>query len=345
MTKSLTRRALATMAAGAFALASLPGAAKSQDTELLFNVFIPQAAPLFTKGLEPWARAVEAASNGTLTLTIPTSSLAPPPRLFDIVQDGVADIAVAPISFRENQFALDLIGSVPLIAPTARGASVALWDTHKTYFAEADKWDDFVLLTLFTLGAPAIISNAHPIRSKADLDGFKVLAVGDVNVTVWDALGASPVSGSGQKPFETLSSGVADGATNPLGTAAVQGLLDASKSVTLVPGGFGGRAVFALFISRDRFEDLPEQAQTALISASGADAAAKFGQIMDDIDASGLKKFQDKGIEIIQASDSFVAEIETAGAFAVEDWLNEAKSAGIDGTAALAHFKTIATRD
>lgn len=312
--------------------------------ELIFNVFIPRPAPLFKNALEPWAREVEAASNGSLKITIPASSLAPPAKQYDLVQDGVADISVAPLVFKRKKLGLDMLAALPLISATAKGASVAAWETHQEHIAAAGQWKEFVPLTLFTLGAPAILSNARPIIGTDDLNGFKVLAVGKDKIGTWKNLGATPVGGSGQKPFEILSSGVADGATNPLGTAATQGLLEATKHVTLVPGGMGGRSTFALFISRDRFEGLSEDAQNALTSTSGASLAEKIGGIMDTIDGSGLKKFKNKGIEIHQADADFISAINEAGAFIEKAWIASATKAGIDAEAALAYFRSVAAQ-
>lgn len=335
-----TRRVLGAILLAAFGAANLTTPALAEE-ELIFNVFIPRPAPLFKNALEPWAREVEAASNGALKITIPTSSLAPPAKQYDIVQDGVADLSVAPLAFKRKKLGLDMLAALPLISETAKGASVAAWETHVEYIAAAGQWKDFVPLTLFTLGAPAILSNAGPINSTDDLKGFKVLAVGKDKIGTWKTLGATPVGGSGQKPFEVVSSGVADGATNPLGTAVTQGLLEATKHVTLVPGGMGGRATFALFISRDRFESLSEEAQTALTSTAGSALAAKIGGIMDKIDNSGLKKFKDKGIQIHTADESLVSAITEAGAFIEKNWKDTATEAGIDAEKALAHFRSV----
>ena len=342
MSKYLTRRALGAVTAAAIGATVFSAPAFAQE-ELIFNVFIPRPAPLYKNALEPWAREVEAASNGALKITIPTSSLAPPAKQFDIVQDGVADISVAPLAFKRKKLGLDMLAALPLISSTAKGASVAAWETHVAHIAEAGQWKDFVPLTLFTLGAPAILSNAHPITSTDDLKGFKVLAVGKDKIGTWKNLGATPVGGSGQKPFEVVSSGVADGATNPLGTAVTQGMLEATKNVTLVPGGMGGRATFALFISRDRFEGLSDEARNALTSTAGSALAARIGGIMDKIDGSGLKKFQDKGIAIHEADADLVAAINDAGAFIADAWMTSATDAGIDGEAALAHFRDVAS--
>lgn len=341
MTNKFKRHVLKALAISTIAVSSLVAPAIAEPTELLFNVFIPRPAPLYKNALEPWARAVEEASNGTLKITIPAASLAPPKKQYDIVQDGVADIAATSLQFNRKRLHLDLIGTLPLIAGSAQGASVAAWETHQKFFAEQDQWKEFKLLTLFSLGEPAILSSGDAVTSEADLKGFKVLAAGKDKVSTWKNLGASPVGSDGRKPFEMVSSGVADGATIPLGTGVNQGLIPITKQVTLVPGGMGGRAIFGLFMNRDRFEGLSAEAQNALTETSGAVLARKIGGIMDKIDNSGLKKFEAKGVTINRASPEFVEAIGEAGKFINENWLAVAQKSGVDGEAALEYFKEV----
>ncbi len=342
MTHKLTRRAFKTLAAAALATSAITAPAAAEPTELLFNVFIPRPAPLYKNALEPWARAVEEASNGTLKITIPAASMAPPKKQYDIVQDGVADIATASVQFKRKQLPLDLIGTLPLIAGSAKGASVAAWETHQKFFAEKDQWGDFKLLSLFSLGEPAILSGDKALTSVDDLKGVKILAVGKDKVDTWKNLGASPVGGDGKKPFEIVSSGVADGVTVPLGTGVTQGLLPVTKQVTTVPGGMGGRAVFGLFMNRDRFEGLPEEAQKALTETSGATLARQIGGIMDKIDNTGREKFEAKGAVVTEATPEFVEAIGEAGKFIKDNWMAAAEKSGVDGNAAMEYFKEIA---
>ena len=341
---SLVKYAKAAVLAIAVALPAHVVPAFADSKELIFNVFIPQRAPLFSKALKPWAEEVEKVSGGSLKLTVPTSSLAPRPRLFDMVEDGVADIAIAPLAFRQKQLSLYTITNIPLSAPSSKGASKAYWDTHETYFADADQWGNFVPLSLFTLGAPGIISNTEPVQSQADLQGYKMFAAGKEKTQIWKNLGATPVGGGGKPPFEFVSSGVADGASSAFGTAANQGLLEASKSITVVPGGFGGLTPFVLYMNKEVFESLTLAQQTALTSTSGGKLATKIGGIMDKIDKSGVKRFADKGVEVYTASDAFMAEINAASSFVENEWLAKAAAAGVDGSAALDHFKSVASK-
>ncbi|MDA7598921.1 hypothetical protein N8835_02705 [Alphaproteobacteria bacterium] len=75
----LVKYAKAAVLAIAVALPAHVVPAFADSKELIFNVFIPQRAPLFSKALKPWAEEVEKVSGGSLKLTVPTSSLAPRP--------------------------------------------------------------------------------------------------------------------------------------------------------------------------------------------------------------------------------------------------------------------------
>ncbi|WP_282153353.1 TRAP transporter substrate-binding protein DctP [Ruegeria atlantica] len=312
--------------------------AAAEPVELIFNNFIPTAAPLYSKGLEPWAREVEAASNGTLKITIPTSSLAPPPRSFDIVEDGVADIAIAAVGFREKQFQLNMVSNIPLSAETTKGASIAAWETHQKFFADVGQWEELIPLTIFSLGDQQIFSNTHPIRSIEDFDGFKMMVEGNERTTTVQNLGASPVGDAGIKMFELISGGVADGIQSAVGPAAILGMVNATKHITVVPGGMG-RSPFVIFINRERFEELPEDAQKALIETSGVKLAGKLGAILDGTDAYGMNKFKEAGIEVEDASAELINAITEASAHHEAAWIEQANSMGIDGTAAFEFFR------
>lgn len=331
------KRAVASACAVTMSLFLVSSPALSEPTEVIFSIFIPQQAPLAKAGLIPWAQAVEEASNGTVKITIPTSSLSPQARQFDMVQDGLADIAIAPMVLREEQFALYGVAGLPGLTPTAKNASTALWQAHEAAFAAATDWDNMVPLALFTLGKGQFMSNVHPVLTPADLENYKVIGSSDERIRTWQNLGAKPVYGGGSKYFELLSSGVGEGLSTPLMTGAVLGLLDATKHITLFPGGVD-RTPKVLLMNRDRFDDLPEEAQKAFRANSGLGISVKLGAIMDKIDGVGLKRFQDKGIEIHEATPELIEALTEASAFRTQEWLDAAKAAGLDGQVLLNTF-------
>lgn len=338
----LTRRQFQASAAAALAVSAkgVPAVAQEQ-TELVFNYYPPQRGPMFNNGILPWTKAIEEASQGTLKITIPSAALGPPDKALDVVEDGVADIGIISMVAREEQLSLYLLGDIPLLAETSKGAAIAAWETHEKFFAEKDQFVDTIPLVLWMLAPNALISNEHALLSAEDFDGFKIHMQGKNRIQIFQNLGAVPVPGPGRDQFEYVSSGVADGTAQPLGAAAILGMTNASKHVTQVPGGVG-RVPFGLVINRDRFEGLPEIAQRAIIESSGLPMAAKFGSLWDGMDAAGLEKFKEAGVEIHAAPDALIEDIRAASAFQTDDWLAAADAAGVDGQAALEFYKETA---
>lgn len=331
------KRISAALAAASVSLSLISTPALSDPTEVIFSIFIPQQAPLAKSGLIPWAKAVEEASNDTVKITIPTSSLSPQARQFDMVQDGLADIAIAPMVLREEQFALYGLAGLPGLTPTGKNASSALWQAHEDSLAAATDWDNMVPLALFTLGKGQFMSNVHPVLAPEDLKNYKVIGSSDERIRTWQNMGAKPVYGGGSKYFELLSSGVGEGLSTPLMTGAVLGLLDTTKHITLFPGGVD-RTPMVLLMNRDRFDELPEEAQAAFLENSGLGISTKLGAIMDKIDGVGLTRFKDKGIEIHEATPALIEALNEASAFRTQEWLDAANAAGLDSDAVLDTF-------
>lgn len=319
--------------------AGMVGPAFAETRELIYDIMFPRNNPGVTKVLAPWAEDVEAASNGTLKLTIPTTGVAPVPKVWDAVQDGIADIAIVPLGFREKQVQLPSLVKLPFIAKgTTEAASTALWETHEAFFAEADEYKGFVPLTLFVLSGAHIFSVDRQISSVEDLDGLKFRAEGKSGVALVNSWGGAPVGAPGMKTLELLSSGVVDVSANPLGPAMAIGLLGNVNEITTVEGGLF-RAGYAIVINEDVFNDLTEEQQNALTSTAGVKLASKMGKNLDTMDIVATKKFKESGANMVPASEEFQAEIAKRAAFLEEAWLTSAEKRGIDAKAALDFFK------
>ncbi|PCH94575.1 MAG: hypothetical protein COB84_07405 [Rhodobacteraceae bacterium] len=80
--------------------------AHAEPTEVIFNNFLPPNFAAFKNAIKPWAAEASAASGGTMNITIPTSSMAPFPRLWDIVQDRVVDMGIVPLGTNDQNISL-----------------------------------------------------------------------------------------------------------------------------------------------------------------------------------------------------------------------------------------------
>ena len=313
--------------------------AQVQGKELIFNIFIPKRAPVVARGMIPWARQVEKASGGTINIKIPTATLAPSTRQFDIVQDGVADIAVAIDLSRARQIQLPTVTKIPFASPTATASSSALWSTHKKHFEHVNEYKGFVLLTSYTLESGQIQSSAIPIRGIADLKKIKIRATPGIATRMLKAMGANVVPSPGIKMFELVSGGVVEGNFAPEGPAMILGLSGTIKHFTIFPGGFD-RQSFSILMNVESFNGLPTNARRALTSTSGGKLATRLGALADLIARRARAVFTEKGAIYHDASPKFLAAAKMATAFVEQEWLKKAAKKGVDASAALSFYRS-----
>lgn len=336
-------RALLKRAAATAALAlGLAAPTTADPAELIFDIFIPPQAPIVSEGMVPWAKQVEEASNGALTITIPTAPMAPVPRIFDALQDGVFDITVAPLVIREKDFALAKVFNIPMVAEGTSGqASAAFWQVYENHFEAANEFKDFVPLALFALGGNHFMTVDAPITTIDDFANVKIRADGKEALDMLDALGAVPVGGPGVAMFEMMSSNVVDGTMAQPGPASQLGLAGLVEHVTTLPGGLF-RPTFCICMNIDTFEGLSDAAKAAIMDHSGEMLSVALGTLSQAEDDFGTEVMTDKGAVFTPASDALITDIVARTAFITEDWLAIAAERGIDGPAALAELRAVA---
>ncbi|MEM8731105.1 MAG: hypothetical protein AAGF79_14430, partial [Pseudomonadota bacterium] len=304
----------------------------------IFDVFIPSRAPLHAIGMVEFAREVENLSDGTLKITIPSAPMAPPPRLFDMVEDGIADIALAPVIYAGKRIQLPSITDVFSLADTAPAASVALWRTYEKYFEAADEWGGVVPITLFTHGDEHLFVKGKGVDSITSVDGIKVVSPSPLHADRIKSLGGVPVGGPAIQMFELINGGVAEAIFVPFGPAMVQGLVGVTDNITTIPGGIS-RPAFSVIMNRDVFESLTPKQQDAIMQAGGENLAAKLGAIVEAESAAGIEAFTKAGATFTPASTDMVTGLDDRLGFIEENWLKIAEDRGIDGPAALAFYR------
>ncbi len=183
----------AAVAAGV-ATAGAAGPAQAQSLELRFNWWVPGKHLLRTQVAEPWIAAVSKATQGRVKISLSGSSLGAPQRQFDLVRNGIADIAMGAHGYTPQRFILPSAAELPFMGDTAEALSVALWRAYEKYFAAQNEYRGAVVLGLFTHGPGGLWSRNKPIRSLADLSGLKIRNGGGTQDKIVRALGAVGVT-------------------------------------------------------------------------------------------------------------------------------------------------------
>jgi len=313
-------------------------------TELTYNVWIPRMAPEFQVLVVQWIEEVERESKGRIKVNVPPASLGPPPRSFDLVTSGTADIAFMSTIYKRNEWRLPRISEIPFTASSSEAATVALWRTYKKYFEKADEFKGVNLLSCWAITSPNIESlKKDPILSLKQMQGFKMRTEPGTLTDILKNLNVPVVSTQGMKAFEMVSKGAVDGNLFPFFASYLLKLSNYVKNVTVVPGGIY-RSAFAMFMNQETYDNLSPEDKKVIDDASGEKLARRAAKGKDAFENNVvIPAFKKKGIGIYTADAAFIADLKKGTDFIEERWLkNNAKSRGVDGKAALEFYKKTA---
>ena len=119
--------------------AAVAGSAAAQDkpVELKFAHWLPAQHSLAVTGFIPWAKSVEAASGGSIKVTIfPAQQLGKAPDHYDLARDGIAQMAWINPGYQAGRFPVFAAGELPFLVDKPGPASAALDQWYRPYAAK-----------------------------------------------------------------------------------------------------------------------------------------------------------------------------------------------------------------
>lgn len=328
--------AAAVVGAGTLMVSAAPVTAQ---TKLLFNRFVPVKHPFNTGMFEPWAKDVEKATNGRVKVEFTTASLAPPPKQWNMVSKGLADVAMLANIFERNRLKLPPMAQLPFLGEKAEARGRALWRTHVKYFAKANEYKGMKLAGLWTLPGAWIFHGQKPIRSLTDFKNEKMWVIAGTPNKMVTEFGAVVVSVPGVKMFNVVSKGIVNGKVTSPYTMRAFKTMPYIKHATFVPGGLHA-VTFSLLFNEKKWKRISKADKAAIDSVSGERVAVNAGRKTDSLDLVVAADAKKKGITFENASPEFVAAMKKSSAHFTNEWIETAKSRGVDGEAALAYFKS-----
>ncbi|MGJ8544191.1 MAG: TRAP transporter substrate-binding protein [Sulfitobacter sp.] len=300
---------------------------------LTISTWLPPAHPVNTSMFAQLSEMMAEASGGEITTEL-KNGLAPPPAQMDLVLDGAADIAILFHGYTPGRFVGTKLVEVPGYEGSAEAASVAHWRVHEAMLSKLDEHRGVKVIALTTHGPGQIHSNKE-VNTLADLSGLKTRLGGGVSADVGAELGLVGIQVPAPKVYETLDSGAADAVAMNMGERISFKLNEVAKNVYEMPGGFY-RGSFAVIMSQEAFDRLPEDVQKALdADVFGETASRMMGKAWDASDAEARKMTEEAGDnKIVTASAEDQAAFAAMAEKVRAKVIAELDDAGIDGTAA-----------
>ena len=176
---------------------------------------------------------------------------------------------------------------------------------------------DFYCIDLYYNGIREIISRNKIYHNTADFKGQKVrIAQNDLNVEIWNAMGANPTPMAWSEVVTSLSQGQIDALDHSLGVFNDFNLHEVAPYVTLTNH---CSSPFPIIVSKTWIEALPE-ADRAILEEGVHKMAAGQREEERAKEAEYIARFESEGAEVYELTDEEVAAFKEA-CQPVYDWM------------------------
>lgn len=287
----------------------------------------------FNRMLTAWGEELVEKSGGELNVEIfPAGQLGPPPRQFDLVKSGAADISVVLHGATPGRFAVTELAGLPLSAPSA-GDESALMSKRLTElapeFLAAEHEGTRILWMAVTPPLKMHVKGFDPSNLE-NIKGKRIRYAGQIWQKIIEELGGSPVPVPPAETADAMGKGVVDGATFPF-EATIPFDLAPVSNYTLTPG--IASATFAVVMGDAAYARLSDEHKALIDETTGAARAAAFGEMWDKGEAHGQEYMEKGGVEVVKLADDVQSDLATRLAPIVDSMVSSVDDAGKPGTA------------
>jgi TRAP-type C4-dicarboxylate transport system substrate-binding protein len=322
---------------GAAALVPMAAAAQADTITWRFSNWLPPTHPVVTQMIEPWAADVDRVTEGRVSIQI-LPALGAPPSHFDMVRNGVADIAFGVHSYTPERFKLTEVVELPFTAENALVNSIAYWRTYEQFFASAGEHDGTKLLGLWVPGSYQLFTK-DGIETVTDLEGLRIRIPGVLVERIADELGMVAISSPLTEAYDQISRGIIDGMFQNYATVIDFNMTEHMPVLFNVEGGFSASSQF-MVVSEAAWDKVSPEDQAAIDALSGEAMVKRFagvwqehnGGAVDKLIAAGVTRHDIEGADL-ETMHEVLSPLEA-------QWLEEATARDVDAEAALAFYRS-----
>jgi TRAP-type transport system periplasmic protein len=317
-------------AIAALALVAIEPAA-AQVVQLKASLFTPSGNPI-VRATEKWADDLKEKSGGRLNISVfPGGQMGPPPRQFDLVRTGVADIAVILNGSTPGRFPLTELSHLPGIVKGNYSGSLGLSEIAQDVLGP--DYPGVKILNIMV--TKTMIISRNEIDNVSALKGKRVRAAGSVQSDVLEALGAVPTVVQPGDMNDALNKGMIEGVSTAYSAVDSYKLDDVAK---FIAEGNMGVVTFAALMNQAAYDALPPDMKHLIDDSTGLAGAKLFGKMLAD-DERGLRdNIVKHGVKITQLTDD--GALQAASDQILAQALKKAEARGVDGRSVLEKIKS-----
>jgi TRAP-type C4-dicarboxylate transport system substrate-binding protein len=279
--------------------------ATAQPIELKFSHFLGPTSFFQQDVVEPWARELEAKTNGRVKVETfnGSSPLGKVTEQATNVKTGAVDIALGLAGAEGDRFPGTSLIELPFIVPDSARGSKALWDLY-TDGTLAPEYKDYKVLALFVHNPGLVHTTSKRVVGPNDMKGLRLRSPNRTVAAALEHLGATPVILQVNEVMDAVRANRIDGIVTNWGNP-LQGFNDAMKFHTDTQF---YAAAFFIVMNKDKYESLPAEIRSAIDGMSGATFVARFGPLWDKWDKPVRDGAAGPGHEIIKPDAATMEE-------------------------------------
>ena len=275
--------------------------------------------------MERWKTEVEKRTGGKVAVqTFPGSTLLSAKNMFDGVVSGTADIGCLAMSYQPGRFPASEAIDQPVGFPSAKTASLALYDLIEKY--KPKEFEQVKIITLFTC-PPANIMTIKPIKSLKDLKGLE-LRVGGTQADIIKNLGGIPVAMPQSDTPEALQKGTVKGHVS-----SMEVLKDFNYAAYTANATIANLWVvtFSVVMNKDKWNSLPADVKK-VIDDMRREQALWTGTYVDDHVKESLEWSKQKyNLQIFELPASEKVEVPKLIKPLIDEYIKRVTAAGLPG--------------
>ena len=279
----------------------LLGCADEQVLTLRVGTYVPEKSVGVQNVMIPWLEGVQESVGSRIALRgYWGGSLGRDPfSQYELVKNGVLDVAWVLPGYTPGQFPQLEIVELPYLFATAEESAIALWRLHQAGLAEG--FDDIHLIATWTT-EPSGIHMAEPIDSLDDIRSKRIRTTGSVQAKFVQSTGAAPQTMAAVEMNDAIRRGTIDGLIQSWTGIRTFGTDQITSHVYQAP--FGG-IPFLLVMNKVRWDSLDPAVQQAVMEHGGENLARKAGRAYDRMGLRNRTEAQqDQGYGIVLPEDA-----------------------------------------
>lgn len=294
------------------------GAARADETNLIFATDGPTGTHVAVRMFHPWADHINDLGKGVLHLDVRDGmSIVNPTNFYDRVMSDVVQIAWGSLGNLTGTFPHAEFSMLPFQAEKSVDASVAFWRLYKSGVLDPDFKE--VVPLMMTVYPQADIHLAKVPAAIDTLQGLRLMVVAKVSAQSIAMLGGSPSSLPLPDLYAGLQHGTVDGAVVAWTAFQPYKLGEVTSyhyEMRL------GASTGMVFMAKKRYDALPADARRILDENSGEAASRTLGAAWDEVaDEARQKAEADPKQKVVYPSAAQAAKWQQITAPVSADWV------------------------